>query len=185
MEPGLVMHGGTAIWRCYNGNRFSEDIDLYATDEQMKTLDKELTWALSKRDVKLDYPKISMRVVTFHDEFASSKLEAMKPEKKVASVEKEFERANGSRFFINTLSAEDLIIEKVYTYQKRRFIRDFYDIYHLLDMAKQTTKVKRALSSLVENIEAPIKGQNLSDLVYIGIAPSFGTMLNRIKGKLE
>ena len=24
-----VLHGGTAIWRCYNGNRFSEDIDAY------------------------------------------------------------------------------------------------------------------------------------------------------------
>lgn len=24
-----VLHGGTAIWRCYNGNRFSEDIDFY------------------------------------------------------------------------------------------------------------------------------------------------------------
>ena len=24
-----VFHGGTAIWRCYNGNRFSEDIDVY------------------------------------------------------------------------------------------------------------------------------------------------------------
>ena len=26
---GAVLHGGTAIWRCYNGNRFSEDIDVY------------------------------------------------------------------------------------------------------------------------------------------------------------
>src|SRR3989338_458398 len=24
-----ALHGGTAIWRCYNGNRFSEDIDVY------------------------------------------------------------------------------------------------------------------------------------------------------------
>jgi len=24
-----VLHGGTAIWRCYQGNRFSEDIDVY------------------------------------------------------------------------------------------------------------------------------------------------------------
>ena len=25
----VVLHGGTAIWRCYKGNRFSEDIDVY------------------------------------------------------------------------------------------------------------------------------------------------------------
>ncbi|MFH1246948.1 MAG: nucleotidyl transferase AbiEii/AbiGii toxin family protein, partial [Candidatus Micrarchaeota archaeon] len=24
-----VLHGGTAIWRCYAGNRFSEDLDFY------------------------------------------------------------------------------------------------------------------------------------------------------------
>lgn len=27
--PETVLHGGTAIWRCYLGNRFSEDIDIY------------------------------------------------------------------------------------------------------------------------------------------------------------
>jgi hypothetical protein len=25
--PDTVLHGGTVIWRCYGGNRFSEDID--------------------------------------------------------------------------------------------------------------------------------------------------------------
>jgi predicted nucleotidyltransferase component of viral defense system len=27
--PESVLHGGTAIWRCYSGSRFSEDIDVY------------------------------------------------------------------------------------------------------------------------------------------------------------
>lgn len=27
--PDIVFHGGTSIWRCFQGNRFSEDIDLY------------------------------------------------------------------------------------------------------------------------------------------------------------
>src|SRR3989344_4683364 len=27
--PNAVIHGGTAIWRCYKGNRISEDIDVY------------------------------------------------------------------------------------------------------------------------------------------------------------
>ena len=31
-----VLHGGTSIWRCYRGNRFSEDIDVYIP----KNLDK-------------------------------------------------------------------------------------------------------------------------------------------------
>ena len=29
LEPNAVLHGGTAIWRCYQGNRFSEDLDFY------------------------------------------------------------------------------------------------------------------------------------------------------------
>ncbi|MEM2965006.1 MAG: nucleotidyl transferase AbiEii/AbiGii toxin family protein [Candidatus Bathyarchaeia archaeon] len=27
--PRSILHGGTAIWRCYSGNRFSEDADAY------------------------------------------------------------------------------------------------------------------------------------------------------------
>lgn len=27
--PEAIIHGGTAIWRCYGGNRFSEDVDVY------------------------------------------------------------------------------------------------------------------------------------------------------------
>ncbi|MEM1546291.1 MAG: nucleotidyl transferase AbiEii/AbiGii toxin family protein [Candidatus Methanomethylicia archaeon] len=27
--PEAVIHGGTAIWRCYGSNRFSEDVDVY------------------------------------------------------------------------------------------------------------------------------------------------------------
>lgn len=29
-----VFHGGTAIWRCYGGNRFSEVIDLYLPNDK-------------------------------------------------------------------------------------------------------------------------------------------------------
>jgi len=31
-----VLHGGTAIWRCYNGNRFSEDVDVYIKKDEKK-----------------------------------------------------------------------------------------------------------------------------------------------------
>ena len=31
IEPNAVLHGGTAIWRCFQGNRFSEDLDFYLT----------------------------------------------------------------------------------------------------------------------------------------------------------
>lgn len=36
------MYGGTAIWRCYNGSRFSEDIDIYVKRGFVKKLEKQL-----------------------------------------------------------------------------------------------------------------------------------------------
>ena len=34
--PNAVLHGGTAIWRCYNGRRFSEDLDFYLPKQKEK-----------------------------------------------------------------------------------------------------------------------------------------------------
>ena len=31
-----VLHGGTAIWRCYDGKRFSEDLDFYFPNDKKK-----------------------------------------------------------------------------------------------------------------------------------------------------
>jgi predicted nucleotidyltransferase component of viral defense system len=31
-----VLHGGTAIWRCFNGKRFSEDLDFYFPKDEKK-----------------------------------------------------------------------------------------------------------------------------------------------------
>ena len=31
-----VLHGGTSIWRCYNGNRFSEDVDVYIVKDNIE-----------------------------------------------------------------------------------------------------------------------------------------------------
>lgn len=37
--PGGALHGGTAIWRCYSGNRFSEDVDAYV-DKDIEKIDR-------------------------------------------------------------------------------------------------------------------------------------------------
>src|SRR3989344_2482616 len=34
--PNAIIHGGTGIWRCYNGNRFSEDVDVYINRDLKK-----------------------------------------------------------------------------------------------------------------------------------------------------
>ncbi|TDA31485.1 MAG: hypothetical protein DSO04_03905 [Hadesarchaea archaeon] len=41
--PRAVLHGGTAIWRCYSGNRFSEDLDVHlGSREGLENLFREL-----------------------------------------------------------------------------------------------------------------------------------------------
>src|SRR3989338_1040636 len=52
-----VLHGGTAIWRCYKGNRFSEDIDMYIGKDSGKI--KIFFENLEKKGFKLLKKKIS------------------------------------------------------------------------------------------------------------------------------
>ncbi len=179
----IIMHGGTAIWRCYKGNRFSEDIDIYATDQQMKTLLKFLTWSFSKRNIKLEYPKFNPRTIKFSDNFANSKIEAMKP-KLIKPIQKEYTRSNGTKFVIRTLSANDFILEKINTYKKRFYIRDLYDIYHLVNTENINQNTKKQIKKFITNIKKPIDEKNLKELIYIGIAPTFETMVNSIKTRL-
>ena len=185
LDSGLVMHGGTAIWRCYNGGRFSEDIDIYATDEQVKALNNGLTWALSKRGVRLEYPKYGTRVLECSDDFARSKLEAMKPPKGLRPVQKEYTASNGTKFPINTLSAGDFILEKISTYGKRRYARDLYDIYHLVNNEDLDAAAKKALAAFSKKIERPMDEEKLRDLVYVGAVPTFETMAASIRGKAD
>ena len=46
-----VIHGGTAIWRCYDGKRFSEDIDLYA--QYTEDFETKIEKALKRRGLSL------------------------------------------------------------------------------------------------------------------------------------
>lgn len=185
IDPSIVMHGGTAIWRCYHGNRFSDDIDVYASDAQAEKLNKELAWALSKQNVKMEYPR-NIRTVSAFNDTARAKIEAMGPIGCIRPVQREYERADGSKLIITTLSAEDFILEKIGTYEKRRYERDLYDIYHLTSLEPLSIKVKKRLRSFLDGLERPLAGKGgIAGLVYVGITPTFETMVELIKKRLE
>lgn len=181
VEPKIILHGGTAIWRCYNGNRFSEDVDIYATDTQVKGLNQLLTWALSKRGARMEYPIYTNHVIGVTSDDARSKLEAMKLPRGIKPAQVEYTRASGSKMFVNTLSVQDFIAEKANTYIKRRYIRDLYDLYHLVTIEKPDKATGRLLRRFINGVEKPIDESKLKDLVYMGIAPSFDTMITTIK----
>jgi predicted nucleotidyltransferase component of viral defense system len=185
VEQNIVMHGGTAIWRCYGGNRFSEDVDIYASNLQIKKLHNHLTWSLSKRGIKMDYPSEPGGTIVISDNIVNTKLEVMVPPNGLKSEQKEYERINGSKFFISTLSIGDFIREKASTYQKRRYIRDFYDLYHLVSIEKPDPRTRKIIMNFLNGMEPPIDEGKLKDLVYTGVAPSFKTMVDYIGRRME
>src|SRR3989344_5632430 len=126
----FVLHGGTAIWRCYGGNRFSEDVDVYIpkNEERLNLFFEKL----QQRGFHLEKKKIGEN--SLYSQLTlnrtSVRLEAIW--KKTEGLLKDYEMVEGNSIPIYTLSAEQLIQEKVSAYLHRRKIRDLYDIFILL-----------------------------------------------------
>jgi len=179
-EFELVLHGGTAIWRCYQGNRFSEDLDFYAkTSEGFKELftkeaDKRNLLVLKfKESENTVFAKVSNEEVEVQLEIAKRKA--------VKKVIAPYEKANGGKINIYTLPIEELIVEKMNAYNSRKLIRDIYDVYHLSELAKSNpTEMKKFL----QHLPAPVDEKNLKTIVYSGIAPTFTQMVEILQARV-
>jgi len=180
--PDAVIHGGTAIWRCYGSNRFSEDVDIYLPKkyknketledffEQLKASGLQLIKFKLTNDTlfsKLNYGEVEIR------------LEAVF--KEVESVLKAFELTDGNSINVLTLSAENFILEKILAYKKRKMVRDLYDIYFLLSFVSDKEKINKKLKDFVENIEKPLDEKNLPALIISGVSPKVDEMIKVIK----
>src|SRR3989344_9609638 len=167
--PKAVIHGGTAIWRCYNGNRFSEDIDAYLRRDVEKI--EGFFGLLAKKGFKIIKSRIKENSVysemVFND--IPVRFEATFQSKK--GIARKYEKSEG--FFINvfTLTAEELVFEKVETYLKRRKIRDLYDIHFLLNYAERD-KVHAELKRLLGSFVKPKDEENLALIIISGAVPS-------------
>lgn len=180
IKNDAVFHGGTAIWRCYNGNRFSEDLDFYIknTDGFAKEFEKKVNSAglimnKMKKTDNLIFSKISDGNVEIRAEFNFSAY-------KNGTI-KRYERIDGTFTNVFTLTAEELIVEKIAAYSNRRFIRDIYDIFHLMGFVTDQTKVKKDIAHFLPRIPKPIDEENLKTIVYSGAIPSFKQMTEAIK----
>jgi len=177
IENGLVMHGGTAVWRCYGGNRFSEDLDFYCRnigriEDGLKTKLEErgLMIPKFKKTANLVFCKISNGSVDVRVEINHA---VRKP-----AIVKSYEKCDGSFMDVLTLSPEDLILEKIEAYESRRFIRDIYDVYHLSNYA---TGGKKLASFVASAIKAPVDEENLNAIVYTGKIPSFNQIVEALR----
>ncbi len=181
--PQAIIHGGTAIWRCYNGNRFSEDLDAYIPKD--KKIIEDFFTHLEKKGFRIIKKKIKENSVyselIYND--ISIRFEATFQTKKF--IFKKYETSES--FFINvyTLTPEEFIKEKVDAYLKRRKIRDLYDIYFLLNYIEDINEIKENLKKLIKNFENPIDEENLAVIIISGSVPNFKQLLEEIKRQIR
>jgi predicted nucleotidyltransferase component of viral defense system len=177
--PYAVLHGGTAIWRCYQGNRFSEDVDVYIPRDVDKI--KALFKSFETRGFKITKSRIKENAVYAELIFnnVSTRFEATFQNKKF--IPKLYETSES--FFINvyTLSPEQLVLEKVETYLKRLKIRDLYDIYFLLNIIENKAEIEGPIKRLIKDYKKPNDEENLSNIIIVGAILGSDQLLIEIK----
>jgi predicted nucleotidyltransferase component of viral defense system len=184
VEPKAVLHGGTAVWRCYSSNRFSEDLDFYIGSG--KGFREKFLPALESRGFSLQ--KFKQTSSTIFSKISSGRDEvrfeaALRLPKKTAIAG--YEKADGTFMSIFTLSPEDLLSEKMSAFQNRRLARDLYDIVSLLSFVKDKSAIKSEALAFVESAKAPVDEKALKALVFSGAVPSFEQSMDAIRRRFK
>ncbi len=176
---GAVLHGGTAIWRCYQGNRFSEDVDAYIPKDMKKIIN--FFNNLRKRDFVVEKEKIGENSLysTLIFEGVTVRFESVF--KLLKGELKDYEAVDGNLNTIRTLLPEELIKEKIGAYLKRLKIRDLYDIFFLLRHVKNKEEIRKELKTFLKNFKNPMDREDLKLLIITGIVPNIEEMLSYIK----
>ncbi len=176
-----VLHGGTAIWRCYFGNRFSEDLDFYFPADRKKT--DELFESLEKKGFRILKKKVSDRSIYSELEYERIAVRLEATFQNISGVIVDYETADGNVISIYSLTPEGFIQEKSNTYLKRRKIRDLWDIFFLLKLVVNWKEIEKAIESLIKKYAKPIDEEDLKVIILEGIVPNSQEMIDYIKRK--
>ena len=174
-----IIHGGTSIWRCYNGNRFSEDIDAYIPKEILKIND--LFESLGKKGFRIIKKKVGKNSLYSNLELNRTIVRFEAIFKTINGVLKEYLTSEGNLITVYTLTPEELIKEKIDAYMRRYKVRDLYDLFFLLRYVKNKDNIKRELNHLIDNFKQPVDKKELKVLVIEGLTPEVDKMLQYIK----
>lgn len=181
--PNAVIHGGTAIWRCYGGKRFSEDIDVYMPRKfgteigfenflvDLKTNGFSIRKFKRTNNAVFSKFELSGTEVRFEAVFKNIKEVAVKP----------FEISDGTFVNVYTLSPENLVIEKISAYKTRKKARDLYDIWFLLNLVEDVGKVGSFLTDFEKIAEVPKDWKTLRTLIILGAIPSMEDVIGGIR----
>jgi predicted nucleotidyltransferase component of viral defense system len=176
----LVFHGGTAIWRCYEGKRFSEDLDFYSRSFQgilTEFQQSVLSHGLSVLSIK-DTENIICSSIKNNNAMVRVGVNHVST---VAGNQMAYELSDGSHVEVLSLTADQFINEKMLVYNDRRYIRDIYDIYHISTNYQLQASTRINLMEFLSNLPSPIDEPVLRALVYTGLAPTFENMMREIK----
>ncbi len=177
-----VLYGGTAIWRCYSGDRFSEDVYAYIPRDEKRL--EVFFKNLESKGFRIEKKKISENGMYSSLMFNRTIVRFEAFFKKVKGSLKEYENCKGNFSTINTLTPEELIREKVQAYQNRLKIRDLYDIFFLLRHVKDKGILKEELEIFIKNFKKPLDESKLKVILLEPIAPSSEDLLNYIKREI-
>ncbi len=173
-----VLHGGTAIWRCYQGQRFSEDLDFYFPKDIAKI--QELFSSFEKLGFKVLKKKISERSIYSELELNRVAVRLEATFHKIPGHLADYETIDGNFITIYTLTPPEFVKEKVQAYLHRRKIRDLYDIFFLLKQVNDISAIKKELQLLLKSYSASLDESDLRILILEGLTPSSSQMVEYI-----
>jgi len=177
-----ILHGGTAIWRCYNGRRFSEDLDFYLPNNKKKI---ELLFKnLKKSGFDIKKRKISGNSLYSELELDRLLVRLKATFQKVSYILGYYEMSDGNIISVYTLTPESFLAEKSNAYLKRFKIRDLWDVFFLLKITDNPKTIKE-IRNLIKNYKKPFDEENLKVILLEGIVPSANEMFDYIKRRLN
>ena len=179
--PSCVLHGGTAIWRCYGGARFSEDVDAdhpaYSAEKAARL--RSALAAKGFRELKFKATAATMSVKLELGGAPLSFEAALRRPPARAVVG--YETIEGGRMIVATLPPESLVAEKVAAYLAGRKVRDLFDVFFLLQGAAESGDALRAVRTLEEGYRPPLDERGLKALILAGAVPTAVEMLEGIR----
>jgi len=176
-----IIHGGTAIWRCYGSNRFSEDVDFYLPLVMKNTNTEKFLENLKRKGFTVEKFKKTSNSIFAKFSYLGVIIRCEAVFKTIKNfITKPFEMSDGTSILVNTLQPEEIIKEKISAYFKRKKVRDLYDIFFLLRFVKDKGKIKNDLVKFIKEFKKPIDEKELKILIISGSVPTIDSMLEVI-----
>lgn len=179
--PKAVIRGGTALWRCYGSNRFSEDLDFYLPLNLKQEKFENFLNGLKQKGFGIEKFKRTENSIFSKFSYLEATVRFEAVLKNVKNfVTKNFEMSDGTFILVNTLTPENMLEEKILTYMERRRVKDLYDIFFLLKICRKEN-VKDNVRKLMEEFKKPIDEKELKVLIISGSIPSVEEMLRVVR----